>query len=664
MQKEPIRPKINSFQIGIIFLVQGITLLVVSILLSEQIVLLIGLGLTFWGALFLLIPPPKQIESSYLVTSSLPGYMNIDRMLNSLLPKNEAYNIPPFPSNVSLPQHLKGLKDAVTFIPSIYTNGIAEIEDIAKGKFLIDKPKGLLITSPGISILEKIEKKQKTDFTKIPPSELDEVLPVSFGLLYLAEEIELTTTSENEVHISIRDSLYRNLYSPKYCLKSIKLLGCPLVNAAACAIAKSTGNPILIQQVKVTSKGKKITAVFNVVQSKREQLDLGQWGSFSEEAKSKVLEEQPVTIENNLVPSEEAKSNVLEEQPVTLESNLVHSEEEKPNVHEEPPVTLENNLILSDEAKLTVLEQTVTLENDLGRSAEKPHELLVTKAEIFDNTLRFFVKKGFLKKRLITVKEIPVNEITDIESYRNTLTVTWKGAKDTFLTMENPELFNSLRDRVKTALEEQEIDKDTWKSAIRRNEILAVLDASVGIIDFSFNILIGIHRRQIDWQRLSDYSSGDLLNTFSFTGQFMPPLNFDFMKISLVIENQNVEETSKEAYDILKVIYNYFDNLSVTDDLKESVPNFVNAKAIILSYYTLNYLLLGKVAGEKDNTNEYNQLKSVLELLDNDTNFKVNIETLKASMDKVIPENYSENEIAQTREIFKNQFLLLVYQSL
>ena len=62
----------------------------------------------------------------------------------------------------------------VTFIPAAYTDGIAEIEDIARGKFLVEKPKGLLITSPGVSLLDKIEQKHKTDFTKIPLSELDD----------------------------------------------------------------------------------------------------------------------------------------------------------------------------------------------------------------------------------------------------------------------------------------------------------------------------------------------------------------------------------------------------------------------------------------------------------------------------------------------------------
>ena len=144
----------------------------------------------------------------------------------------------------------------------------------------------------------------------------------------------------------------------------------------------------------------------------------------------------------------------------------------------------------------------------------------------------------------------------------------------------------------------------------------------------------------------------------------MPPLNLNFLKISSAIKSQIPEETSKEAYNILKVIYGYFDNLSPDDDLKESIPNFLNAKAIILSYYTLNYLLLGKVVGEKENDKEYHQLELVLQFLANSTNFKVNIEALKASIDKVIPEYDLKSVIDNSREIFKEQFLLLVYKSL
>jgi hypothetical protein len=609
MQKEPKnKPKVNSFLIGISFLASGIILFVVSVFFSLQIVCLIGLGLIFWGALFLLIPPPKLIEASFLITSSLPGYLNIDRMLSSLIPKNEAYNIPACPRDISLPDHLKGLKQMVTFIPAAYTDGIAEIEDIARGKFLIEKPKGLLITSPGVSLLDKIEQKNKTDFAKIPISELDERLPVLFSLLYLAKEIELTT-NENEAILRIHGSLYKNLYNPKYELKSVKLLGCPLVNAVGCAIAKSTGKPTMIKEIQTISKGNTITVIFNIVESEKQSVDLEYWKGIPEE---------------------------------------------KPKTEEEPKV----------EEKPEDLEQPIVLENREDVPEVKPKGLLVTEAEIFDNVVRFFVEKGFLKKRLITVKEIPVYEITSIENSGNTLNVTWKNVTDSFFTDRNSELFINLCERVNGMLEEERKSRDIWKVAIRRNELLAVIDASVGIIDFAFNILIGLQTKPINWQRLRNYSAKDLLETFSFTGQLMPSLNLNFQKISSTIKSQNLDETSKEAYNILKIINSYFDSLSADDDLKESVPNFLNAKAIILSYCTLNYLLLGRVVGEKVNDTEYPELERVLKFLAESTNFKVNVESLKASIDKVIPEIDLEGGIDNSREIFKEQFLLLVYKSL
>ena len=132
-------------------------------------------------------------------------------------------------------------------------------------------------------------------------------LPDSFSVLYLAKEIEMTT-NENEVILQIHDSLYKNLYSPKYNLKSIKLLGCPLVNAVACAIAKSTGKPTMIQEIQTTSKGKTITVIFNIVQSKKQSVDLEHWEDIPEEKpkaeeKPKVEEkpkdlEQPIALEN------------------------------------------------------------------------------------------------------------------------------------------------------------------------------------------------------------------------------------------------------------------------------------------------------------------------------------------------------------------------------
>jgi len=265
MQTNPETPKLASSQIAILLLVSGIALLAVSVFSNSQIICFIGLGLTFWGALFILITPQKHVEGSFLVTSTLPVYMTIDRMLKDLTPKNEAYNIPSYTRDVDLPEYMKGLKEMVTFIPEEHATGMAAIEDLAKGKFLIENPKGLLITPPGIGILNKIEQKRKTDLTKIPLSELDETLPDLLNELYLTKEIKMAT-NENDVTLQINGSLYKNLYSQEYNLKSINLLGCPLVSAAACAIAKSTGKPTMIQKIKTSPDGKTTTATLKIVQ--------------------------------------------------------------------------------------------------------------------------------------------------------------------------------------------------------------------------------------------------------------------------------------------------------------------------------------------------------------------------------------------------------------
>ena len=194
----------------------------------------------------------------------------------------------------------------------------------------------------------------------------------------------------------------------------------------------------------------------------------------------------------------------------------------------------------------------------------------------------------------------------------------------------------------------------TNKVALRRTELLEVIKVSIGLIELSFDILIGLQEKRINWVRLEEYSKDFGLN-LNFTFQTMPPLNLDFLKISSAINSQDPQKTSTEAYNILKTIFEYFNSLNLDDDLKESVPNFQSAKAIILAYYTLNDLLLGKLVGDKENKKESHQLESDLEILANNTSFKVNIEELRVNIEKVTPETDLESAIDNIRGIFKEQ---------
>jgi hypothetical protein len=227
---------------------------------------LIGLGLTFWGALFLLLKPPKLVEGSLLYNAAVSAYLTTDRIISDFKYKGRGYYIPPYPKDVYLPEHLKGLKEAVVFISAENDSEMPPIEVIAKGKFTSENPKGVLLAPPGSGLLTQIEEKSNVDFTKVDLNELCTLMPRSILQdLNLAKEMEMEP-NENQVYLKIFDSLYKNLYSLQTNLKSVNLLGCPIVSAVACALAKTSAKTITIQKLQVSPDGLTIEVWYRIVQ--------------------------------------------------------------------------------------------------------------------------------------------------------------------------------------------------------------------------------------------------------------------------------------------------------------------------------------------------------------------------------------------------------------
>ena len=255
----------SPLKISAAFLLPGILALILSIIDNSQILAFIGLGLTFWGALFLFVRPLRYVESSLLDSTSISTYTTIDRAIKDLKTKGKSYYIPPYPEQASVPDHLKGLKDMVVFIPIDNESVIPSIEEIAKGKFLLENPKGICLSPPGIGILTRFEKQIKTDITKLSLTELGENLSNSIPEDFqLAKEINIVP-EEKQVYIKIVGSVYKQLYAEKD-LKSVHILGCPLISAVACAVAKSTGKIVTIQKDNVSPDTETIEIWLQTVQ--------------------------------------------------------------------------------------------------------------------------------------------------------------------------------------------------------------------------------------------------------------------------------------------------------------------------------------------------------------------------------------------------------------
>jgi len=80
-QKRKIRRSTSSL-ISVNFLIAGILALIFAVYASSQILAFTGLGLTFWGALFLLVTPVRYVESNLLTSTAVSTYSTIDRIIN------------------------------------------------------------------------------------------------------------------------------------------------------------------------------------------------------------------------------------------------------------------------------------------------------------------------------------------------------------------------------------------------------------------------------------------------------------------------------------------------------------------------------------------------------------------------------------------------------
>ncbi len=279
----------------------------------------------------------------------------------------------------------------------------------------------------------------------------------------------------------------------------------------------------------------------------------------------------------------------------------------------------------------------------------------VAKVEIADNTVKFFVAKGRTKKRWVIVKEIPVLEIEHIESSDNQLTVTWKGVADSFYSKDKTGSFTALVEQVNGILEEQRANQqktaeENEKNSQRRTELEAVVNKLILIVDSSFDVLIGLQDKRIGWQQIEVFANG-LSENLNFTGQSIPPLTLEYSKIGSAVKAQVPRDASKEAYDILKAAFGYFDGLKPEEDIKENPLNFQTTKTLISAYFMLNDLLLGRFVGDKNNSREIGELEAALQSLA-EVNFKVDVEALKGSIGV---EGEKQTVIDESRAVFKEQ---------
>jgi len=255
-----------SEKIGFALIIVGALTLSYSFVASSSTLAFIGLGLTFWGALFLFAKPMRFVRGTLLDSTAVSFYTTADRIIEDLKHKGKGIYIPPYPKEAYLPEYLKGLKEMIVFIPAQDTATIPAIDEMAKKRFLLKNPKGICITPPGSGLVGIFEKELKTYLTTFDLNSLFKSLPrVVTQNLELAKDLEMSMHNDH-VHIRISDSIYKDLYSRERGLESVYAIGCPLTSAIACALTQTTGKLVTIDKHEVSPDGQMVEVWYRFIE--------------------------------------------------------------------------------------------------------------------------------------------------------------------------------------------------------------------------------------------------------------------------------------------------------------------------------------------------------------------------------------------------------------
>jgi len=262
-EKEDLRLKFRKQRFGPLIasslLALGAVALISSIVFSSSILAFIGLGLTFWGALFFFIRPVAYVKAELLDPTVVPSLIAVDKILSEEACQGKGLHLPP--------KHTEGCKEGMVFIPTSNEVAIPSTNEITGEKIFSKNSKGIYLLSPGYGLAKLFEKELGVDFSKVDLDYLQKNLPK-----LLVEELEVVEEFSMDVEGGFVDvrmvgSIYRDLCREVKKLANICLLtGCPMCSAIGCVLAKVTGNLVAFEGDKPSSNGLEIQARYRIIE--------------------------------------------------------------------------------------------------------------------------------------------------------------------------------------------------------------------------------------------------------------------------------------------------------------------------------------------------------------------------------------------------------------
>ncbi|MCJ7714635.1 hypothetical protein MUO66_09305 [Candidatus Bathyarchaeota archaeon] len=249
----------------------GALSLIVSIILVSQILALIGICLIFWGAILLYIQP-EEYTKKVLLDAVMPlSFETLNQIINERGYRGKAIYLPP--------KYFEDPETNKAYLPKRLDEKPPEANLILtqENQFFLNYPEGILFTPPGAQLTKLFEKRLGISFAQVNLDYVKQNLPKLFiEDLEIAENLEIeinpsnlstekTGTKYDIIHVRITNSIFKKMFKENPKLSQIyNTIGSPLSSAIACALAKVTGKPLIIDDIQSYKDGNIIEVNYKI----------------------------------------------------------------------------------------------------------------------------------------------------------------------------------------------------------------------------------------------------------------------------------------------------------------------------------------------------------------------------------------------------------------
>jgi hypothetical protein len=253
---------------GSILVAIGATALAASTVYASTILAFVGLGLVFWGIIFAYIQTEEYVKKTLLEATITPYLATLNEIIQGLEYKGDAVYLPP--KYLSEPEAYKA------FIPKQKETRLPKPEQMQKQEIqfyidFIEDPPAVLLTPPGAELTKLFEKTLQTNFIREDIQYIQRNMPKLFiEDLEIAQNFEMET-EKDKVLVKIENTAISGLsLKTEQTLSINSTLGFPVTSAIACALAKSTGKPVIIEKQETSEDGRNITIEYRMLEEEEQ----------------------------------------------------------------------------------------------------------------------------------------------------------------------------------------------------------------------------------------------------------------------------------------------------------------------------------------------------------------------------------------------------------